>query len=302
MRHLTLLSLFLLLCLGLVVVPGFWSDTAVPPTVAALGLEDLPVQKITLQPLPDAPLIADAAADSCTNATEINITGSGVGETTAINSMTEAADDPVLTCAWGSPSRPQGYRTVWYKFTPAGNGRITIDTTNNFNPNSYDTILAVYTGSCGAATLSMVACNDDYEGFASRVTFDVYENETYYVEVADWNSAVPGTLSLDIFFVLDPIQTRWELRTGSAPARTHHAVVKANGLVYQIGGQTNATGVPMLSSDLYRYNVGDDSWTKLSNMTGDPLTDLTAASLNGRIYVPGGYDGNNIVGTHHVYN
>lgn len=302
MRQFTLLLLFLLLSLGLVIVPGAWPETAVPPPVAAFGLEDLPVQKITLQPLPGAPLIADAAADSCSNATEINITGSGVGETTTVNSMTEGAEDPVLSCAFGSPSRPQGYRTVWYKFTPEANGRITIDTTNNFNPNSYDTILAVYTGSCGLATLNMVACNDDYEGFASRVTLDVYENETYYVEVADWNSAVPGTLELDIFFVLDPIETRWELRPGSAPARTHHAIVKSGGLIYQVGGQTNATGVPNLSSGLYRYNVGDGTWTTLPSMPVAPLTDLTAASLNGRIFVPGGFDGNSIVGTHHVYN
>ncbi|MBK8906144.1 MAG: hypothetical protein IPM53_33505 [Anaerolineaceae bacterium] len=302
MRHLTLLSLFLLLCLGLVAVPGALPETAVPPAAAAFGLEDLQVQKITLQPLPQGPLIADAAADSCSNATEILLSGSGVGETTVVNSMSEGAEDPVLSCAFGSPSRPQGYRTVWYKFTPEANGRVTIDTTNNFNPNSYDTILAVYTGSCGLATLNMVACNDDYRGFASRVTLDVYEGDTYFVEVADWNAAQPGPLELDIFFVLDPIETRWELQNSSAPARTRHATVKANGLIYQVGGQTNATGTPTLSSGLYRYNVGDGTWATLPPMPGDPLTDVTAASLNGRIFVPGGYNGNNMVGTHHVYN
>lgn len=302
MRHLTLLLLFLLLSLGLLVVPGAWPETAVPPPIAAFGLEDLHVQTITLQPLPQGPLVADVAADSCSNATEITLSGSGVGETTTVNSMTEGAEDPVLSCAFGSPSRPQGYRTVWYKFTPDSNGRVTIDTTNNFNPNSYDTILAVHTGSCGAQTLVTVACNDDYRGFASRVTLDVTEGETYYVEVADWNAAEPGTLELDIFFVLDPIQTRWESQSSTAPARTHHATVKADGLIYQVGGQTNATGTPDLSSGLYRYNVGDGTWATLPPMPGDPLTDVTAVALNGRIFVPGGYNGNNMVGTHHVYN
>lgn len=301
MRHLTLLSLFLLLCLGLVAVPGVWPETAVPP-IAAFGLENLQVQTITLQPLPQGPLVADVAADSCSNATEITLSGTGVGETTIVNPMTEATDDPVLGCAFGSPSRPEGYRTVWYQFTPDSNGRVTIDTTNNFNPNSYDTILAVHTGSCGEDMLIMVACNDDYRGFASRVTLDVYEGETYFVEVADWNAAEPGTLELDIFFVLDPIQTRWESQSSTAPARTHHAIVKADGLIYQVGGQTNATGTPTLSSGLYRYNVGNGTWATLPAMPGDPLTDVTAAALDGRIFVPGGYNGNNMVGTHHVYN
>ena len=215
--------------------------------------------------------------------------------------MTEGTEDPVLSCAWGSPSRPQGYRTVWYKFTPTSNGRVTIDTANNFNPNSYDTILAVYTGTCGAATLSQVACNDDYQGFASRVTFDVSKNVTYFVEVADWNGAEPGTLELDIFFVLDPVPSKWESLATSAPARTHHATVKVNGLIYMVGGQTNASGTPNLSSDLFRYSPGG-SWTTLSPMPGNPLTDVTAAYLNDRIFIPGGYDGNSIVGTHNVYN
>jgi N-acetylneuraminic acid mutarotase len=305
MRHLTLLSLFLLLCLGVVVATPENVPMAVEPAVAAepgLGLESLQVEKITLQPLPEAPLIADAAADTCSNATTVTLNSSGVGETTTVNSMTEGTEDPVLTCAWGSPSRPQGYRTVWYKFTPESNGRVTIDTANNFNPNSYDTILAVYTGTCGAATLNMVACNDDYQGFASRVSFDVSQDETYYVEVADWNAAEPGPLELDIFFVLDPIPSKWVTLGTSAPARTHHATVKHNGLIYMVGGQTNATGTPMLSSSLYRYNPGLDSWTTLAPMPGDPLTDLTAAQLNGKIYVPGGYNGNSMVGTHHVYN
>jgi len=305
MRHLTLLSLFLLLCLGVVMVTLEKGPVTAGSAVAAgpeLGLESLRVEKMTLQPLPERPLIADAAADSCSNATTITLNGSGVGETTSVNSMTEGAGDPVLTCAWGSPSRPEGYRTVWYKFTSEGNGRVTIDTSNNFNPNSYDTILAVYTGTCGATTLNMVACNDDYQGFASRVTFNVSQGVTYYVEVADWNAAEPGPLELDIFFVLDPIPSKWVTLAASAPARTHHATVKANGLIYMVGGQTNATGTPFLSSNLYRYNPGSDSWTTLPSMPDPKLTDVTAAYLNGRIFVPGGYDGNSMVGTHNVYN
>lgn len=302
MRQLTFLSLILLLCLGVVVGTAPRTPAVAALPAPALGLESLRVEKLTLQPLPEAPLIANEAADSCSNATTISLTDAGVGETTVVNSMTEGAEDPVLTCAWGSPSRAEGYRTVWYRFTPTSNGRVTIDTTNNFNPNSYDTILAVYTGSCGAGTLNMVACNDDYRGFASRVSFNVAKDVTYFVEVADWNAAEPGTLELDIFFVLDPIQSKWATLGSSAPARTRHASVKAGGQIYVVGGQTNAAGTPALSSSLHRYNPATDGWTTLAPMPGDPLTDITAVYWNGRIFIPGGYDGNSIVGTHKVYN
>ena len=300
MRHLTLLSLLLLLCLGVLV--GSSSRTPMVAAAASgleLGLESLRVERVSLQPLPEAPVIANVAADSCGNATVVSLSESGVGESTVVNDMTEGAEDPLLTCAWGGARK--GYRTVWYQFTPSSNGRVTIDTSNNFNPNSYDTILAVYTGTCAA--LSMVACNDDYQGFASRVTFNVSQNVTYFVEVADWNAGEPGTLELDIFFLLDPIPSKWTALNAQAPARTRHASVKVGGQIYVVGGQTNAVGTPVLSSTIQRYAPGTDTWTTLpSNMPGAPLTDITAAYWNGRIYIPGGYDGNGIVGTHNVYN
>lgn len=288
MRH-RIFLLFILL-LGFGVVSFVQQSIPVETAVAALP------------PLPEAPQIVAAAADSCSNATQINLTSSGVGETTTVNGMTEGSEDPVLTAVWGTPSRLQGYRTVWYQFTLDSNGRVTIDTANNFNPNSYDTILAVYTGTCGAVTLTPIASNDDYQGFASRVTFNVAKDVIYYVEVADWSSAEPGTLELDIFFTLDPIQTKWESLAAAAPGRSHQATVKANGQIYMVGGQSTILGAPTLSSALFRYDPGSDSWTTLPNsMPGDALTDLSAVSLNGRIYVPGGYNGNEMVGTHNVY-
>ena len=303
MRHLTLLSLLLLLCLGVVMGAGLHASAVAALPGSEFGLEALGVQKITLQPVPERPFLTNTAADSCSNATTISVTGGpGSGERTIVNSMTEGAEDPILSCAWGTPSRPQGYRTVWYKFTPTSNGRVDINTSNSSNPNSYDTILAVYTGSCGAATLSMIACNDDYQGFASNVTFNVSKDVTYYVEIADWKSAEPGTLELDIFFVLDPIPTKWQTLGATSPARTRHASVKAAGQIYMVGGQTNAVGTPTLSNGLYRYNPGNDTWTTLAPMPDPLLTDLTAVYWNGRIYIPGGYDGNSMVGNHHVYN
>ncbi|VAW43030.1 hypothetical protein MNBD_CHLOROFLEXI01-4728 [hydrothermal vent metagenome] len=304
MRHRNFLIFIFLLSVGVAALkPKPTPVDAVSAAVLQLGLDGLRLEKISLQPRPDAPQIVTVAADNCSDATQINLTSSGVGETTTVNDMTEGVEDPILTAVWGTPSRPQGYRTVWYQFALDSKGRVTIDTTNNFNPNSYDTILAVYTGTCGAVTLNPVVGNDDYQGFASRVTFNAAKDVIYYVEVADWNSAEPGTLKLDIFFTLDPIQTKWELRPTAAPARSHQATVKANGLIYMMGGQSTILNPPNLSRSLNLYNPGSDSWTSLPDMPGDELTDVTAAYLNnGRIYVPGGYNGNNMVGDHNAYN
>lgn len=61
-----------------------------------------------------------------------------------------SAEDPV-TC-----SGSQGQNSVWYSITPTVNSWFGIDT----NTSDYDTIISVYTGSCGS--LTRVACNDDF--------------------------------------------------------------------------------------------------------------------------------------------
>src|SRR5262249_59366480 len=57
----------------------------------------------------------------------------------------------------GDPTTPcsSGDNGVWFTFTPASTGPVTISTCGS----SFDTVLAVYTGACGA--LSPIRCNDD---------------------------------------------------------------------------------------------------------------------------------------------
>lgn len=88
MRHFTLLASFLLLCLGMMVrLPsGVQQAAAIAPTVQPQW------EKMTLQPLPEAPQITNAAADSCSNATEVTLNSAGWGDSTVVNSMTEDAE------------------------------------------------------------------------------------------------------------------------------------------------------------------------------------------------------------------
>jgi PKD repeat protein len=69
--------------------------------------------------------------------------------------------------------------SVWFAFTPPSDTTIEADTFGS----SYNTVLSAWTGTQGA--LSLVACNDDFNGLLqSRITLQVTGGTTYYFMVA----------------------------------------------------------------------------------------------------------------------
>lgn len=98
---------------------------------------------------------------------------------------THAQDDPAFPCAT-TGARP-GSASVWYKFVPPQNGKISVNTTGS----SYDTLLGVWTGARGA--LSNVACDDDSGGNLTSALSAVplAAGRTYYIEAASY--AAEGT-------------------------------------------------------------------------------------------------------------
>src|SRR5205823_2202361 len=73
------------------------------------------------------------------------------GNTYVMNTANATAtSDPTPACGAGIT------KGVWFSFTPIADGPVTISTCGS----TFDTVLAVYTGSCGA--LSPVVCDDDY--------------------------------------------------------------------------------------------------------------------------------------------
>ena len=118
------------------------------------------------------------ANDDCRLARDLSsITLVPISENLDIRSATSGLDDPV-NC-----SGSQGTQTVWYKFTP------TVDTVYGIETFSsdFDTVLSVYTGSCGA--LTQVACNDDFgtsAGIRTRaiLTFVARAGTTYFIEAS----------------------------------------------------------------------------------------------------------------------
>lgn len=290
--------IFVLLCIVMGITAVLY------PQEASLAAPDQPQQAARVAPetpWPDnIPFSVNVAADTCSGATNLVIPQGGGGDVSNVNFMTETSTDPQLTCAWGNPPAPrgkQGYRTVWYKFTAPSSGIATVDTYYS----TYDTILAVYQGSCDA--LTMLACSDDYQGFSSRASFPVTRNKVYYIEVADWQSNTAGTADLSLAVWIESVESRWEMQPNMAEPISRHALVSVGTDIYTIGGVTEM-GVPLtLSSSLLKLDTNTGNWITLQSIPGTGYANTTAVAMDGRIFLPGGYAGNNTLfdGTHWAY-
>jgi hypothetical protein len=108
----------------------------------------------------------------------------------------------------GDPTPPCGSgfgKGVWYAFTPATSGQVTIKTCGS----SFDTILSVYTGTCGSLTALPNGCNDDDRDacpgseLQSSVSFIGTAGTTYRILVGGYNGE-SGNLQIVATTVADP--------------------------------------------------------------------------------------------------
>jgi hypothetical protein len=83
-------------------------------------------------------------------------------------------------------------RTLWWRWTASNAGRYVFHTTSS----TFDTILAIYTGST-VNNLTLVDYNDEAMGGSlSRVTFDAVAGQTYHIQVDGWGTAGFGKVVL----------------------------------------------------------------------------------------------------------
>ena len=126
---------------------------------------------------------------------------------------------------------------AWYNYTPAVNGRMTIAT---FGSN-FDTVLGVYTGTCGS--LVNVACHDDVNGAADRSSFialQVTAGVTYRILAGGYGNT-SGTLVLDVDF--DPAGT-FQFTASSFTAREDAGTAPIT--VSRVGGTGGAVSVAVI--------------------------------------------------------
>jgi len=123
------------------------------------------------------------ANDSCASAIPMT---AGTSYTVSTVNATSTGD-PVPDC------QGTAGMGVWYTYTPAASGTVTISTCGS----TFDTVLAVYTGSCDS--LTPLICNDDNgpacSGSQASVSFAATGGTTYFILAAGSGSA-SGTLSI----------------------------------------------------------------------------------------------------------
>jgi subtilisin family serine protease len=89
-----------------------------------------------------------------------------------------------------------GGKSVWWKWTAPATQLVSVDTFGS----TFDTLLAVYTGS-QVSGLTPVAANDDYGGVQSKLSFQAQQGTTYFIAVDGYNSGfgpVTGAVTLNL--------------------------------------------------------------------------------------------------------
>ncbi len=105
---------------------------------------------------------------------------SGMSTTGLVKTLyyTTAGYDPLIP-ALGS----KGYASAWFKYIPTVSGYLNIDTFGS----DYDTVLNVWQGAPGAFTNR--AYNDNYASYQSMAGLSVTAEQTYYIEVTQYDLA-----------------------------------------------------------------------------------------------------------------
>lgn len=134
-------------------------------------------------PPPDNDECADAEMIAC---------GSTVN--TDNSAATTDAGDPLFSCAFFGPQ--QGFGTLWYTFVATDTSALV----SLCNSGSTDTLLAVYSGTCG--NLTEIACSEDFCGATGLVSELCASNltvgQTYYIQVGSFSAADTGPIELSV--------------------------------------------------------------------------------------------------------
>lgn len=130
---------------------------------------------------------AQPVNDQCAGATPL-VAGTPVNLNTV---AATALNDPTPACQTDVGAG------VWYTYTPTTTGPVTISTCGS----SFDTVISVYTGLCGALQPLVNGCNDDNgpscDGEQASITFNGVAGTVYRILIAGYSGAT-GTLTVTV--------------------------------------------------------------------------------------------------------
>jgi hypothetical protein len=187
-----------------------------------------------------ATIEAQVPNDTCATALIVsdgNTAGSNGGATTG--------PDPLPSCASMS-------NDVWFSYTATCTGTAFASFCGPGTAN-FDTVLAAWSGPCGC--LNQLACNDDFCGVSSRITFNVVAGATYYISAGGFDGGA-GSFTLNIMcgaIVPPVIPTNDQC---SASTSLAEGVVTAGTSVNATTGGSGCPGDPSGTCSL----VANDVW------------------------------------------
>jgi hypothetical protein len=112
---------------------------------------------------------AEASSDDCASAT-------AVGEGVFPYDTTNATSDGPNPCA------SVGSRNVWFRYTASASGNTTVSTcASDFGPNDQQSVVAVYSGTCGAPV--NITCSFSGCGLGSSATFAATAGQSYLIQI-----------------------------------------------------------------------------------------------------------------------
>lgn len=171
---------------------------------------------------------------------------------TNTGTQTEGGEPTSLPCGTTVPVGT----TLWYTYIPPVTQQVTLQTLGS----SFDTVLAVYTGSAVNA-LTAIVCNDDVGGTRqSQVNFTALGGVPYRIQVGGYAGAT-GNLVLDGSSVMP---------AACATNRPSVAVTStaANGALYVTVAAVNGPGVPGNSLTSLRFGEPRASFNALVDIGG----------------------------------
>ncbi|MCY2932121.1 MAG: hypothetical protein NTV86_22030 [Planctomycetota bacterium] len=222
-----------------------------------------------------APLNNNFAAATVLTGTTASAAGSNVGATKESGEPNHAGN--------------VGGKSVWYSWTAPAGGAVTVNTTGS----TFDTLLAVYTGS-SVSGLKAVAANDDaVPGFVltSSVTFTAVAGTVYHIAVDGYNAA-SGAIAVNLSEALPaaaPANDSFANPVGlSGPTATWTG---SNAGATRQSGEPNPAGVTGGASVWLTWTApttgtvslnthGSTFDTVLAVYTGSALTGLTSVAAN----------------------
>jgi hypothetical protein len=156
---------------------------------------------------------------------------------------------------------------VWFTVTPANNERVNLTTAGS----SFPTLMAVYTGTCGALTNavdyygnSLCSGNSYYSGDSS-VSFSSVSNITYHILVGGYNSSPGGSLVITATLTNPPAN---DTCAGAIPLTNGVTNVMDTTYATEIGDAISGCGA----------GIGHGVWFTLAGFTGQQVTIGTCGS------------------------